>query len=62
MYVARNSMSEISGYTESALSKQNCYVMIMLVNLEASTDSDSDILQTPFSKETMSPANAIDIC
>ena len=35
--------------------------MILLVNLEATTDSDSDILQTPFSKPKMSPANAIDL-
>ena len=35
--------------------------MIILVNLEATTDSDSDILQTPFSKPKMSPANAIDL-
>ena len=49
---------------ESALSKQNQkyeYAMIMLVNLEATTDSDSDILQTPFSKRKMSPANAINL-
>ena len=45
----------------SALSKQNQYAMTMLVNVEATTDSDSDILQTPFSKPKMSPANVIDL-